>query len=57
MANTTNQNTPEPLSQRWALILIAGFVAGAVAFALSGVLLAGLGAAGAVIVGMHTIMA
>ncbi|MFD5589769.1 hypothetical protein ACFWII_39030 [Streptomyces sp. NPDC127063] len=56
MANSTNGNCPEPLPQRWAIILLAGFVAGAVAFPLAG-LLAALGAAGATVVGMHTLMA
>jgi hypothetical protein len=54
--NSTNENRPEPLPQRWAIILMAGFVAGTAVFALGGLLVA-LGAAGATIVGLHQLMA
>ncbi|WCD90857.1 hypothetical protein KPP03845_107286 [Streptomyces xanthophaeus] len=57
--NTTVDTTasrPEPLPQRWAIILIAGFVAGAAVFTLGG-MLAALGAAGATVVALHQLMA
>ncbi|MGW5680337.1 hypothetical protein [Nonomuraea sp. NPDC003754] len=59
MANSKNknrQNHPEPLPQRWAIILLTGFVAGATVVALAG-LLPGLGAAGVTILGLHQLMA
>lgn len=52
----TNQNGPEPLPQRWAIILIASFVAGAVVLPLAGPL-AALGAAGATSLGLNQLMA
>ncbi|MEU9372801.1 hypothetical protein AB0D94_03355 [Streptomyces sp. NPDC048255] len=60
METNTNENTaasrPEPLPQRWAVILIAGFVAGAAVFTLGG-MLAALGAAGATVLALHQLMA
>ncbi|MER6198118.1 hypothetical protein ABT234_12235 [Streptomyces sp. NPDC001586] len=60
METNTNQNTaanrPEALPQRWAIILIGGFAAGATVFALAGVLPA-LGAAGLTVMGLHQLMA
>ena len=53
MANTQG---PEPLPQRWAIILLAGVVAGALVLSLAG-LLPGLGAAGATVLGLHQLMA
>ncbi|MFD7096542.1 hypothetical protein [Streptomyces xanthophaeus] len=54
--DNTTASRPEPLPQRWAIILIAGFVAGAAVFTLSG-MLAALGAAGATVVALHQLMA
>lgn len=56
MANRTSTKQPERLSQRWALILVAALVVGAIFFALAGPL-AGLSAAGATILGLHTLVA
>ncbi|MEU9858057.1 hypothetical protein [Streptomyces sp. NPDC047974] len=56
MANTQNQNTPEPLPQRRALILLAGVVAGAIVLTVASPL-AALGAAVAVTLGMRQIVA
>ncbi|MFK4687736.1 hypothetical protein [Streptomyces pristinaespiralis] len=56
MANRTTPREPERLSQRWTLILLSAFVAGAVVFALAGPL-AALGAAGATALGLHQLMA
>ncbi|MGW2090167.1 hypothetical protein [Streptomyces sp. NPDC001880] len=56
MEPNTNQNGPEPLPQRWAIILIASFVAGAVVLPLAGPL-AALGAAGATSLGLNQLMA
>ncbi|MFB7176870.1 hypothetical protein ACFCYI_04075 [Streptomyces sp. NPDC056257] len=60
MATNTNENTtanrPEPLPQRWAIILIGGFVAGVAVFTLGG-MLAALGAAGLTVMGLHQLMA
>ncbi|MGW3659361.1 hypothetical protein ACWD6R_28475 [Streptomyces sp. NPDC005151] len=56
METSTNENRPEPLPQRWAIILIAGFVAGAAVFPLGGLLVA-LGAAGATVLGLHQLIA
>ncbi|WP_284582029.1 hypothetical protein [Streptomyces sp. 2P-4] len=59
METNTNENAanrPEPLPQRWAIILIGGFVAGAAVFVLSGAL-AALGAAAATVVGLHQLIA
>ncbi|MGW1364879.1 hypothetical protein ACWCQP_46705 [Streptomyces chartreusis] len=53
MANT---NGPELLPQRWAIILLAGLVAGVLVLAAGG-LLPGLGAAGATVLGLHQLMA
>jgi hypothetical protein len=53
MANT---NGPELLPQRWAIILLAGLMAGALVLTMAG-LLPGLGAAGATILGLHQLMA
>ncbi|MFD4546303.1 hypothetical protein [Streptomyces sp. NPDC058466] len=47
---------PQPLPQRWAIILLAGIVAGALVLALAGVL-PGLSAAGATVIALHQIMA
>ncbi|MEU0646100.1 hypothetical protein [Streptomyces umbrinus] len=55
MANRTTSKQPERLSQRWALILTGAFVAGAIFFALAG-LPAALGAAGATLLGLHTMV-
>lgn len=56
MANRKNKNQPEPLPQRWAIILLGGFVAGVTVVALAGVL-PGLGAAGVTVLGLHQLMA
>ncbi|MFE5595476.1 hypothetical protein [Streptomyces sp. NPDC056549] len=56
MANGTTPDQPERLSQRWTLILLAAFVAGAAVLALAGPL-AALGAAGATALGLHQLMA
>ncbi|MFI8085796.1 hypothetical protein ACIF6L_34025 [Kitasatospora sp. NPDC086009] len=52
----SNNNEPERLSQRWALILSVAVGAGVLAFAAGG-LLAGLGTVVAVITLLHTVMA
>ncbi|MFJ3841357.1 hypothetical protein ACIPY6_38425 [Streptomyces sp. NPDC090054] len=57
MENTTNQNRPEPLSQRWVIILIAGGLAGVAVALLGAPVLAAAGAAGAVILGLNQVMA
>ncbi|MFF9016120.1 hypothetical protein ACF09C_24535 [Streptomyces sp. NPDC014870] len=51
-----DSHTPEPLPQRWAIILLAGVVAGALVLGLAGVL-PGLGAAGATVLALHKVMA
>ncbi|MFD9081652.1 hypothetical protein [Streptomyces erythrochromogenes] len=60
METNTHENTaahrPEPLPQRWAIILIGGFAAGAAVFALAGTL-AALGAAAATVIGLHQLIA
>ncbi|MFB9586648.1 hypothetical protein [Streptomyces goshikiensis] len=60
METNTNQHPatsqPEALPQRWAIILIGGFVAGAAVFALGG-LLPALGAAGLTVMGLHKLIA
>lgn len=56
METSTNENRPEPLSQRWAIILIAGCFAGAVLFTVGGPLVAA-GALGGAILGLHKVMA
>ncbi|MEU6934813.1 hypothetical protein AB0A05_37605 [Streptomyces sp. NPDC046374] len=56
MANGTTPDQPERLSQRWTLIILAAFVAGAVVFVLGGPM-AALTAAGATAVGLHGLMA
>lgn len=56
MGNRTSKKEPERLSQRWALILTGAFVAGAIFFALAGPL-AALSAAGATLIGLHTMVA
>ncbi|MFD9378733.1 hypothetical protein ACFWBH_24865 [Streptomyces sp. NPDC059999] len=60
MESNTNQNTaarrPESLSQRWAIVLTRGFIAGAVVFILGG-MLAALGAAGVTVMGLHQLSA
>lgn len=58
MESNTNENAAnrsEPLPQRWAIILIGGFVASAAVFLLSGAL-AALGAAAATVVGLHQLI-
>ncbi|MGW6979624.1 hypothetical protein ACWGE1_09270 [Streptomyces sp. NPDC054932] len=57
MENTTNQNRTEPLPQRWAIILIAGCVAGIAVFALGAPVLAVGAAVGATILGLNQVMA
>lgn len=52
---TTTDARPERLSQRWALILTAAFVVGAVVFTLAGPL-AALGAAGATVIGLDQLV-
>ncbi|MFJ8982616.1 hypothetical protein [Streptomyces sp. NPDC102282] len=56
MDPNTNQNGPEPLPQRWAIILIASCAAGAVVLFLGGPL-AALGAAGATTMALNQLMA
>lgn len=56
MEPNANQNGPEPLPQRWAIILIASFAAGAIVLPLGGPL-AALGAAGATTMGLNQLMA
>ncbi|MER6126279.1 hypothetical protein ABT173_27390 [Streptomyces sp. NPDC001795] len=56
MGNRTSKREPERLSQRWALILTAGFTVGVAFFALAGPLSA-LAAAGATVLGLHTLVA
>ncbi|MEU8883886.1 hypothetical protein [Streptomyces hydrogenans] len=53
----TDSHNPQPLPQRWAIILLAGVVAGALVLSLTGVVMLGLGAAGATVVAMHKLMA
>ncbi|MFD9223544.1 hypothetical protein ACFWDI_26905 [Streptomyces sp. NPDC060064] len=53
MADSQN---PQPLPQRWAIILLAGVVAGALVLSLAGVL-PGLSAAGATVLALHQLMA
>ena len=57
MENTTNENRTEPLPQRWAIILIAGCVAGVAAFAIGAPMLAVGAAVGGTILGLHQVMA
>lgn len=52
---TDSQNS-QALPQRWAIILLAGFVAGALVLSMAGGL-AGLGAAGATVLALHKLMA
>jgi hypothetical protein len=47
---------PQPLPQRWAIILLAGVVAGALVLSLAGTL-PGLSAAGATVLALHKLMA
>ncbi|MEV7076672.1 hypothetical protein [Streptomyces sp. NPDC093990] len=51
-----NSNNPEPLPQRWAIILLAGVLAGALVLSLAGPL-TGLGAAGATVLTLHKLIA
>ncbi|MCZ4101103.1 hypothetical protein [Streptomyces sp. H39-C1] len=53
---TSSTNPPEPLSQRWALIFVGAIVVGAVVFVLGGPV-AGLGAAGCTVLGLHKVLA
>lgn len=52
----TGSNNPQPLPQRWAIILLAGVLAGAIVLILAGPL-PGLGAAGATVLALHKLMA
>ncbi|MFF0190823.1 hypothetical protein [Streptomyces sp. NPDC005244] len=51
-----NSHNPQPLPQRWAIILLASVVAGALVLSLAGPL-PGLGAAGATVLALHKLMA
>lgn len=51
-----DSHTPQPLPQRWAIILLAGVLAGALVLSLAGPL-PGLGAAGATVLALHKLMA
>ncbi|MFJ2607991.1 hypothetical protein ACIO13_23905 [Streptomyces sp. NPDC087425] len=53
MADSQN---PQPLPQRWAIILLASVVAGALVLMMAGAL-PGLSAAGATALAMHQLMA
>ncbi|MFD9283639.1 hypothetical protein ACFWD7_41435 [Streptomyces mirabilis] len=56
MGNRTSNKQPERLPQRWALIFTGAVVAGAIVFALAGPA-AALGAVGATVLGLHTLVA
>ncbi|MFH8886710.1 hypothetical protein [Streptomyces californicus] len=51
-----NFNDPQLLPQRWAIILLAGGLAGVLVLSLAGPL-PGLGAAGATVLALHQLMA
>jgi hypothetical protein len=51
-----DSNNPQPLPQRWAIILLAGVLAGALVLSLASPL-SGLGAAGATVLALHKLMA
>ncbi|MEV5645092.1 hypothetical protein AB0L67_33965 [Streptomyces flaveolus] len=51
-----DSHNPQPLPQRWAIILLAGILAGALVLSLAGPL-PGLGAAGTTVLAMHKLMA
>ncbi len=51
-----DSNDPQPLPQRWAIILLAGVLAGALVLSLAGPL-PGLGAAGATVLALHKLVA
>ncbi|MFD3885026.1 hypothetical protein [Streptomyces microflavus] len=53
MADSQN---PQALPQRWAIILLAGVVAGALVLSMAGAL-AGLGAAGAAVLALNKLVA
>lgn len=51
----SDSHNPQPLPQRWAIILLAGVLTGAIVLILAGPL-PGLGAAGATVLALHKLM-
>ncbi|NJQ16569.1 hypothetical protein [Streptomyces bohaiensis] len=57
MSSPTNNTQPEPLPQRWTIILTAGCLAGVIAFALGAPALGAATAIGATVLGLHKVTA